>query len=601
MKKLIKYTYLSLLVTIIYSCDDYIDIAPHTGDTIEDFSNRGLESTEQALVATYSSLIDASLYDVDTEAFRSDIAYPGRRDEDQNPNGFPWYNKQFSETTPIVESKWKLLYDAILRANIVMESLNNIKPKLDKEAVVFDLARWKSQMAQARFLRGLFYFYLHSSYNNGSVVIRDKSPKGFPDYAVPLSSSADVIAFYTADLEYAKENLATTRGANKAIPTKGTVLTILGMSNLYEAVVEGSIKDISKIDAAIENFESVINDFDYELERDFDLLFTTAGEFNKESILEVSYTTDGLSDDGSSGVFKLINSWATKANADGNSNYTPAYWMIDEYSKEPVDPLNPINETEDEEGNVFNRTTSWRASTMIALAQDSISSFYGGAKPIFTLATNQTKEFYSVFKKYTNHDILTSENDLPSGKFNSGKNVIVNRLSEVHLMLAECYIYKNQIDKALLHINKIRERWGLVLYGAPAEFSDGMHTYDNQTYDAASLMDKLMYIDKPLETCLEGHSVRSIDLRRWGITQQRFQDLSTRVYGTKEIVYTGKNIEGVVDTVEAAMIISDADADFDPLTELDDEYTEAAANYSKKAHAYLPIPLNEKTTNGAVN
>ena len=46
----------------------------------------------------------------------------------------------------------------------------------------------------------------------------------------------------------------------------------------------------------------------------------------------------------------------------------------------------------------------------------------------------------------------------------SGKNITVNRLSDVYLMYAECLLETtNDITTALEYINKVRERWALPL------------------------------------------------------------------------------------------------------------------------------------------
>ena len=64
-------------------------------------------------------------------------------------------------------------------------------------------------------------------------------------------------------------------------------------------------------------------------------------------------------------------------------------------------------------------------------------------------------------------------------------------------MLAECYIYENQIDKALTAINKIRQRWALELIG-PGN-GDVAHTYNEVIYDKASLLTRLQDVEKPLD------------------------------------------------------------------------------------------------------
>ena len=54
---------------------------------------------------------------------------------------------------------------------------------------------------------------------------------------------------------------------------------------------------------------------------------------------------------------------------------------------------------------------------------------------------------------------------------------------------------------------------------------------ENDIIDTSEeLMHHIMYYERPLELCLDGHGIRSSDLRRWGVTKERFDYLSTYMF-----------------------------------------------------------------------
>ncbi|HEY5591945.1 MAG TPA: RagB/SusD family nutrient uptake outer membrane protein, partial [Paludibacter sp.] len=87
--------------------------------------------------------------------------------DDELPN--PWgqdnidlHEYNVSITNGYVTNMWNELYTGIFRANQVLENLKNTNlPE-----------SFRTNMeAEARFLRGLYYFWLATSYNNGEVII----------------------------------------------------------------------------------------------------------------------------------------------------------------------------------------------------------------------------------------------------------------------------------------------------------------------------------------------------------------------------------------------------------------------------------------------
>lgn len=542
-----------------------------------------LDDTQSGLNAAYASLRNYFIFTFIESSCKADMGYPGygRPVPTSKSTGLDFYFMKYSATDASIQKKWEANYVGIFRANQVIEALNRIKGQSEVTA-------WTTQMAQARFLRGLFHFYLHSDFNKGSIIIRESVPKSQADLNKPLSTSAEVLAFFRADLLYAFENLPYTYDASTANlgkATKGTAATILGTSYLYE----------NEIDKAKSLFDDVIKNpkYGYALESDVSKIFTNKGEFNKESIFEVAY---------SSTMHPEISVWDENSYTNRLAFYSfnsvgcylPA-WIAYAYKSEPIDTLDSRNyySTTAAPTVKIKRSVPLRAAAMIAIIDDEQSVYYGG--------TASDKGRYGAtswgvgyYKKYTNHDVSTSYSESDNVRQNglaSGKNYIVNRLSEVYLMDAECMIKKNNVDSALILINAIRKRWGLQLLGP--DKADG-HSYDKVNYTTITLMDRLMYIEKPLELSVEGNSMRWNDLRRWGILKSNFDRLANSTY---YFVAYKNSITGI--NKLNTSIVKDRGSLVNYVT-VDYEYDIAANNYNSDYHDYLPIPLSEYSTNSAL-
>ncbi|ANQ47444.2 RagB/SusD family nutrient uptake outer membrane protein [Flammeovirga sp. MY04] len=587
----IRYIKLFLVISVLLgSCTNFLEeINPN--EISKDNFWKDLDQSQLGLNSVYAALFHHDLLAIQEEAVRSDLGYPGygRPSPQSNFIDIAWYNQTFNAGTESLNKKWEALYTGIFRANQVIEGLNNLKPNLAEK----DYDRWDEQMGQALFFRGLYHFYLHSSYNNGRVIIRDYVPVTKEDYQKSVSSSEEVIAFFRNDLKTALEMLPSSYSgaSNVGKVTKGTASTILGTSYLYQ----------EQYDSAIYYFDDVMNnpDYGYELVYDTDLLFTHAGEHNKESIFEISFSIDQRKDQGvwdEKGSHNRLARAFSPAEMDGGRNVIPSAWIAYAYKTEPMDQNDPRNFVIDADGVSKLRNTTLRASSMVALVQDVNTPYYQQASvPQGTPFSNYE---YAYYKKYTNFDIYESEMDSPLGVFASGKNITVNRLADVYLMYAEAQLKGNgNVEEALKYINRIRHRWALRLLGTASEFPSSEH--DNTAYSVTSLMNHIMYVEKPLEMSVEGYSTRTIDLRRWDISKQRYSELAQEVYHLGDYEKCWVDEEGnLKDRLLSTLEPGAKPADNNGIDIKD--FQQAAANYNKNLHAYLPIPLSEIQNNPTV-
>lgn len=584
--KIYKYLVLGISLIIPFSCSDFLTERNPNQLSTDSFWLT-VDDCNQGLTAVYNSFRNQNIMNLSDETKRSDMCWPGWG----RPNTTDQvYTQNFSSATPGVNSKWEALYKGIFRANQVIEGVTKLQPSLSTST---QIATANTILAQARFFRGLFHFYLYESFNGGSVIIADKVPTDESEYYKSLSKPEDVRAFYLKDLEFAYANLPAkwTLAVDNGRVTKGAAAAVLGQSYLYE----------NNYTTADVYFKDVIENpaYGYKLVDNVGDNFDESNELNSESILEIVYSTaykaelNVYDEDNTSNNYNAIFS---SANTGGWRSVYPSCWLIMAYKKDSMDLNDPRNQIIDATapGGVRRRDYSLRTSYSIALVDDRDLPYYGTTTAIATIFNNKETAY---FRKYTNWKTRKSEKDvLPL--YRSGINFRVIRLADVFLMHAECLIKGGTDDagvaEALKFINKVRYRSALCLYGLNGSGEYPASTHDNITYNANSVMNKIMYVERPLELSVEGHASRFIDLRRWKLLPARFVELAAKVYYALDYVYfdttRGKPNtrwqsvlhEGITDNPSAATLFG---------------FTQAAANYNEAAHAYWPIPNGETIAN----
>ncbi|QXP55731.1 RagB/SusD family nutrient uptake outer membrane protein [Cellulophaga sp. HaHa_2_95] len=549
------------------------------------------------LTSVYNGFKNTSIFNVVSENHRADMTWPGfGRPNTQNA----FYLQTFNDAENDIRNKWAALYVVIFRANQVIENGNRLKETYtDQDKIDFAT----EIIAQARFFRGISYTYLYNMFNQGSVPIFDFVPESEDEFYQPVSSASDVKAFYIADLEFAYENLPPVWDGNVNLGrvTSAAAAAELGRSYLYE----------EEYTQAAVYFNDIITNPEYgrSLVENIDDNFSEAGEFNSESILEVSYSVNfkaELNPFDSQNVSNTLGRSFSPGNLGGYRSGVPSCWLQMAYKNEAMDLSDPRNFVPCEDGSegcdpvtlTRPRSYSLRTSYSLALVDDVDTPFYGGFLPGQVTPFNNKECAY--FRKYSNWATVNSENDIvPNTR--SGINIRLVRLADVYLMLAECLIKggtdEGGLNDALALVNEVRHRSALQLIGLNGTGSYPGADHDNVAYSAQELMEHLMYVERPLELAEEGHAIRFLDLRRWGVLKQRFQDLSTKKYWGDNYVTT--DTDGKVVTRWGALLIEGENPTAGGFTYVD--YAQAAVNYSENLHGYYPIPNSEVTANPNLN
>jgi len=560
MKRIINKITLAILSLFLFvSCEkDFLEIVnPNQESTLTFWQNNA--DLNSGLTTVYHALANDNVLGFTVESYRADIGYPGFN-RLQSANVF--YNQTFNDGENAIAGKWAGLYAMVFRANQVIDNGERLIGTYTDEETIEEATRI---IAQARFLRGYAYFTLYNLFNNGSVIIFDFVPEDESEFFQSLSSREEVSSFYLNDLEYARENLPPSWPENfdRGRVTAGTATAVLGKHYLYE----GNYSE--KADAQGFSIANVSN------------------RHNKS-----------VAPAGGPGGFRTI---------------LPSAWLAIAYANDAVDTVDPRNQVDsldiggrpvlDDQGNTIPviRQFTLRTSASVALVEDFRTPYYQADFAAISAPFNNAE--YSYYRKYSNWRTVTSETDFQPD-FKSPLNVRLIRLADVYLMLAECLIQGGSndggVDDAMVLINRIRRRAGARLIGpnGSGEFSSNDH--DDITYNAQSLMEHLMYIERPLELSIEGQAIRFLDLRRWGILRERFNDLSQRDYYRRDFQII--NADGMMQTKDfGSRIFEGIDPDTGEAEGVIRDNLRASENYNPAIHDYYPIPISEKTSNPNVN
>ena len=183
--------------TIFFSCsDDRLDIENPNNLSADSFWSSESD-LQQGLTATYAALQLDGLFggaSASQHPVRSDTGRPNN----WNANAIGLNKLAFNENSDIVKKRWRDCYIGIYRANQVLTNINIIELSSSSKTQI---------EAEARFLRGFYYYSLYRGYNGGSVIIHTTVPQSSEDFYKPLSPAEDVYNLILSDLEFAYNNL----------------------------------------------------------------------------------------------------------------------------------------------------------------------------------------------------------------------------------------------------------------------------------------------------------------------------------------------------------------------------------------------------------
>lgn len=381
---------------------------------------------------------------------------------------------------------WASCFAGIRSANSVLAILETIEPT----TVI------NSAIAEARFLRGHYYFLLATRFGGVPLNLSDESSN------LARSTFPESMEVVIDDFTFASENLLDFGEAGDR-PNKEVALAYLGKALLFSIEPNDFSRKPEIYDQAFEALDAVQN---YSLVRDYDDNFNTRGEGNSESLFEAEFTS-GV--DVSQTQFWAANiprgrSDITMRSVEYSSwgNGSPSNELLDAYEVLVPEVTDPVTGEVLEEEVVDPRrdATFWRPDLEFANGSrvwgtdgDQLNGGFG-APSDGTACTRKFSEYI--------------END--GSLVGSGINFRILRYADVLLLKAEAALFKTAPNMALAIdlMNEVRERPSVNMPPYPRPEAGFPCSNIEETFDA-------LVHERRIELALEGK--RTVDLGRWGL------------------------------------------------------------------------------------
>ncbi|HFA48122.1 MAG TPA: RagB/SusD family nutrient uptake outer membrane protein [Bacteroidetes bacterium] len=517
--KIFTLTLLALIISVTACKDSFLEVAPTGSLSSNELSTKaGLEG---ALIASYSMLLGRSGFYSDASnwvwgSVLGGDANKGTNEGDQSQiNEIQSYAAQ--ATNASVLQKYRALYEGVARSNAVLKLVGVATEK--GEVSADDLTRIS---AEARFLRGHYYFGLKKNFNNTPYVDENW------DEVTPVDNKADLWSFIEADFQFAFANLPGTQSdAGRA--NKWAAAAYLGKAFLYQ----GKYADAKGMFDQVISSGTTANGQPYGLNPNYADAFRSTNDNSMESVfasqaaagtgsiqnanpalvLNFPHGTAGPARPGGccgffQPSFELANTFRTDANGlpllDGSYN-DPANALVNDQGLASSDPFTP------DAGNLDPRLDH-------SIGRRGIPYLDWGPHPGKDWIRDQPYGGPYSPKKFIYYQAGNGvENDLSSwtpGYTAVNYNII--RYADVLLMAAEAEIELGNLDKGMEYINMVRER----AMNSPVldDAGNPAANYVINLYTSFASQDearKALRMERKLELSGEGH--RKYDLVRWGI------------------------------------------------------------------------------------
>jgi len=437
----------------------------------------------------------------------------------------PIQRYEIDATNGDMNDSWRAKYEGIARCNAVINLASG-----SKELSAADKTRI---IAEARFLRGFYYFELKRLWN--SVPYVDEKV-GYGQGIEKVANTPAIWDKIEADFKHAYDNLPETHSdAGRA--NKWAAGSLLGKAYVYQA----KWADAKSILTTVINSGKTTNGKKYGLVPKFAEIFNAENDNNEEAIfaMQSSMNTgntnnaNGFDDlnypynTGSDGpgnccgffqpTFSMANAYRTvgglpilSEQGDGTPDYNLAANAVkNDYGKnttdafvEDTDPLDPrIDHTIGRRGIQYLDWIEHPGANWIR------SQVYAGP---------YSPKKYVYYKRQENS--LTDGSGWTRGYATMNFNII--RFADVLLLAAEAEIEAGSLTTALGYINQVRKRAanadGFVTKGGKPEANYVINLYTAFADKAEAT--KALRMERLLELATEGH--RFFDLVRWGIASK---------------------------------------------------------------------------------
>ena len=426
------------------SCDDFLSSTNTTQPNDGTFLD-----TDAAVRATTSPLYNYVWNDFNGKAYYS--MGDGRANNltaRWSDYIYPYTNFTETSLSPGLGDSWNAFYSVVAQSNNV---INRIKD--NSGAGVSESAKIQG-MAEARFMRGLAYWYIGSLWNRA--ILYTNTGEMVNNTVVPANPVTDVMEFAIRDLEYAAANLSTTQ----ANPGRVTCYSAFGiLSRVYLSMAGLTTEgEYNGSNVATDHNRGTRNPYYLDLARKAalkciegpyklldnygDLFAVPTWNNNSESVFQLQWLQGATNAIGwgAANSISAFFAWSTMVGEVnwGNATYA-SYDIVRTY-----DPQDRIRR-------------HYTIATVGEFYPD-LNTKNGG------YTYNVTETGYDNKCNVKKHTIGKLDDNGQSYQQSSGVNTYMMRLAEVYLNLAEAILGNNESTTdatALEYYNKVRERAGM--------------------------------------------------------------------------------------------------------------------------------------------
>ncbi|WP_419211046.1 RagB/SusD family nutrient uptake outer membrane protein [Maribacter sp. X9] len=546
------------LLTFGLSCsDEFLEIAP-TG-SLADAQVSTAEGLDGLLIGTYSMIngyLDGNRGSTPNAWLMGSIL-GGDANKGTDPGDgailATFQRFQADATLSEINALWKARYEGVNRANVVLKTVTKNIDNLTSQKAT-------SLRAEARMLRGHFYFDLKKNFNN-IVVFDETVPQ---DSIALIPNNGDAWAQIEADFQFAYDNLPELTDAGRV--NKWAAASYMGKAKLYQKKY-GEAKDW--FDDVIANGKSW-NGTKYDLLDDYAKVFNAAFDNHEEAIMDVESSNNTGTVNNANWFDDLNYPYLTGSEGPGDccGFFQPSFELANSF-RTTTDGLplldksyrNPENSVKSDMGIASTEPFTPDAGPLDPRIDFSIGRRdipYLGWKPHPGQAWIRVQNYggpYSPkkFVYYADQEgTLTDASSWTRGY--ATMNYPIIRYADVLLMAAEAEVEAGSLEQARTYVNLVRERAANSQFWIKDEDGTDAANYVIEEYPVSEfatkeLANRAIRFERKLELSGEGH--RFFDLVRWGVAAEEINEYLKYEAKFLPAAYTGGNFTAGKDEYRA--------------------------------------------------
>jgi len=293
MKRILTYLMCLAVIVSLASCDNVLDVEPK-GQQLESNYYETPDQAFAALVAAYNPLAwqtggpDGTYIPV---LGPLNSATAGMNAGGGGPNDVAswqaWNSYDLSSAVGPQAGYWSRSYAGINRANLLLQKIDGVQG--------LDSGTKARYVAEAKFLRGYYYFWLVRLFGNVPLITSplETSEIYQQEQASPDSVYAQIEADFSAAISDLPSAPLPANEGGRA--TKGAAQAFLAKSLMWEV---GDGQNQSKMQRAADLLNQVNTSSAYELVDNYPEIFSPDNKFNSESIFEITHSSQQQADFG---------------------------------------------------------------------------------------------------------------------------------------------------------------------------------------------------------------------------------------------------------------------------------------------------------------